>query len=222
VLVRNVGCNQPNYILSKEKYYMKKQAQILFIWLMVIIVTSIFLTIYYYNAMVNAAKAVEAGQAQIATVCQRRHDLIPNLIATVKGSAKHERKTLEAVVLARSQAQHALTQVQSKGANGSSSKIKQMAVTQRALSESIKGVFILVEKYPTLQSLSNFTALQDQLEGTENRISVARQRYNQKVRIYNAEIVAFPGIFLAPMFGFHKKEFYKAQEEVFRPIKVQF
>lgn len=98
----------------------------------------------------------------------------------------------------------------------------ELAASQAALTKSIRGIFALIENYPNLRASSNFMALQDQFEGTENRIAVARQRYNHAVRNYNTKIETFPGLFLAPMFGFGEKEFYEAKEDAYEPVKAEF
>lgn len=197
--------------------------------------TSIFLVVFFviimgvislvfilnYNGLVTAETGVEEAKAQIATVCQRRLDLIPNLIETVKAYAAHERNTLEAVILARSQAEASLAKI--AGQKGiSKDQMAEIAASQTALSGAVKGIFALVENYPNLKAVSNFMALQDQFEGTENRIAVARQRYNSAVRLYNAKIQTFPGVFMAPMFGFTAKDYYEAQETAYEGIQAKF
>jgi LemA protein len=171
-----------------------------------------------YNGLVNAEKIAEEEQAQIATACQRRLDLLPNLIETVKGYARHEHETLVAITAARSKALAALQPAKETGAIASMSAV---AATQADISRAMRGIFALVENYPDLKASSNFMALQDQFEGTENRIAVARQRFNTAVRSYNSRIQTFPGVLVAPLFGFGAKEYYEARPEAYEPIKAQ-
>ena len=174
-----------------------------------------------YNGLISNEKAVEEAKAQIEAVCQRRLDLIPNLVETVKGYAAHERETLVAVTKARSSAQQVLEDIGSKKSLGKED-MAALATTQSALTNSLKSVFALIEKYPDLKAATHFAALQDQLEGTENRISVARQRYNSVVRFYNTKINTFPGNIIAPMFGFEEKGYFEAKEEAMEPVSVKF
>jgi len=174
-----------------------------------------------YNGLVTADKTVEGAKAQIETVCQRRLDLIPNLVQTVKGYAKHERDTLTAIIQARSSAQQALEGVSSKKSLGKE-EMAALAASQSALTGALKSIFALVERYPDLKASRHFLALQDQLEGTENRISVARQRYNASARNYNTKINTFPGNIIAPVFGFMEKVYFEAKEEAQEPPKVEF
>jgi LemA protein len=190
------------------------------VFLLIVLAVVAGIIVLNYNGIVSAEKSVEESQAQIATVCQRRLDLLPNLIETVKAYAKHEKETLTAVVTARAQASSALTQLQS---GAEKATLSQVATTQMGLTKAMRGLFALVENYPNLRASSNFMALQDQFEGTENRIAVARQRYNSAVRFYNTKIETFPGVFIAPMFGFGEKEFYDVQEEAaYQPVKAEF
>lgn len=171
-----------------------------------------------YNGLVKAEKYVEEERAQIGTVCQRRLDLLPNLIESVRGYARHEHETLTAVTAARSKALEAL---QSAYTPGGPPAMGALAATQAEVSRAMRGVFALVESYPDLRASSNFMALQDQFEGTENRIAVARQRFNSAVRDYNSRTQTFPGVFVAPLFGFGEKEYYEARPEAYEPVKAK-
>ena len=201
---------------------MKGSAAIFGIVFVLIVVAVIGLVVILnYNGLVVSEKNVDEAEAQIATVCQRRLDLLPNLIETVKGYAAHEKSTLVAVTEARAKAQGALKAIQAKGS--SQGAMAQVAATQAGLTTAMRGIFALVENYPNLRASSNFMALQDQFEGTENRITVARQRYNSAVRYYNAKIETFPGVVLAPMFGFSEKEYYEVPDQkAYEPVKVKF
>lgn len=179
-----------------------------------------FLLVFVYNGMVDAGKGVEEAQGQIAAVCQRRLDLMPNLIETVKGYAKHEKQVLTAVTQARIQAGNILDRLPKEGL--SAANLKALDMSQAQMSNAFRSIFALVENYPQLKASANFMALQDAFEGTENRISVTRQRYNNAVRNYNAKLEKFPGILIAPTFGFHKAEFFEAAPQAYAPVKAIF
>jgi len=174
-----------------------------------------------YNSLVKSEKAVEEAKAQIETVIQRRLDLIPNLVETVKGYAQHEREVLLKVTQARAKAQGLLEKISSKKSLTKEDFIA-LSASQSELTKTLKSLFALVENYPDLKASTNFLALQDQLEGTENRIAVARQRYNYAARIYNTKIETFPGNIIAPMFGFGEKNYFEAKNEAKEPVKVRF
>lgn len=201
---------------------MKGQVVLSLVVVVVVILAVIgIVLITTYNGIVKSEKAVEEAKAQIEAVLQRRLDLIPNLVETVKGYAQHEKETLILVAKARSGAQDILQEI---GAKKSLSKedMEALAASQTELTKSLKTLFALVENYPDLKASYNFLALQDQLEGTENRISVARQRYNYEVRMFNTKIETFPGVIIAPVFGFTEKASFEAKEEAQEPVKVQF
>ena len=164
---------------------------------------------------------MEEAKAQIETVIQRRLDLIPNLVETVKGYAQHEREVLLKVTQARAKAQTLLEKISSKKSL-TKEDLAALSASQSELTRTLKSLFALVENYPDLKASINFLALQDQLEGTENRIAVARQRYNYAVRIYNTKIKTFPGNIIAPMFGFEEKDYFEAKNEAEEPVKVRF
>ncbi|MCK5492030.1 MAG: LemA family protein [Candidatus Omnitrophica bacterium] len=188
--------------------------------LIVIAMIGVFFIINY-NGLVISEKVVEESQAQIATVLKRRLSLIPNLVQIVKGYAEHEKDTLIAVTQART---NAVNTLKSLGSDGGYTKkdILKLQVSQTQLDGAIKGIFALVENYPSLKASSNFMALQDQLEGTENRIAVARQRYNVAVRVFNSKVETFPGVFIAPMFGFSEKGFFETEAKSYEDIEIEF
>ncbi len=175
-----------------------------------------------YNGLVKAEKAVDEAQAQIATVCQRRLDLLPNLIETVKAYAQHEKSTLTAVIAARSNAKGVLDEIMKAKGGFTKEDIAKFEASQAEVTSAFRGIFALMENYPNLRASSNFMALQDQFEGTENRIAVARQRYNAAARQFNTIIETFPGVFLAPMFGFEERIYFEAKKQAYEPVKAEF
>ena len=162
-----------------------------------------------YNTLVNLDEAVKQAQDNINADLQRRLDLIPNLVATVKGYAAHERETLEAVIKARSRATGAVNLPEKLAAN-------------QALTSALSRLLLVVERYPQLKADRNFRALQDQLEGTENRINVSRKRYNQAVKEYNTAIRRFPTVIIARLLGFTPKQGFQAAAEAKTAPKVKF
>ena len=161
-----------------------------------------------YNTLVGKQERVSEAWANVETVYQRRADLIPNLVATVKGYAAHEQETLQAVTAARANAT-------ALSIDPSTSTPEQVAAWMKAQNEvgSALGRLIAIsENYPDLKANQNFMELQKQLEGTENRISTERRKYNEEVRTYNASIRRFPTNILAGMFGFDKMTMFEAQE----------
>lgn len=160
-----------------------------------------------YNTMVSKDENVKGKWAQVENAYQRRADLIPNLVATVKGAAEHEQGTLTAVVEARAKA----TSVTVDPSNLTEEAIAEYQQTQDALSQSIGRLLVSVEAYPDLKANSNFQELQAQLEGTENRISVERRAYNEAVQDYNTTVRSFPNNIMASLFGFKSKGTFQAQ-----------
>ncbi|MVZ67474.1 LemA family protein [Sphingobacterium sp. DK4209] len=171
-----------------------------------------------YNTMVSQDENVKAKWAQVENAYQRRADLIPNLVGTVKGAAQHEKGTLEAVVEARAKA----TSVTVDPSNLSEEAIANFQQTQDALSQSIGRLLVSVEAYPDLKANSNFQELQAQLEGTENRISVERRAYNDAVQEYNTTVRSFPNNIMAGIFGFKSKGTFKAAEGADKAPTVSF
>ena len=161
-----------------------------------------------YNGLVTKQEKVNEAWANVETVYQRRADLIPNLVSTVKGYAAHEQETLQSVTEARAKAT-AMT------IDPSTATPEELASWQRAqqeVSSALGRLLAISESYPDLKANQNFLELQQQLEGTENRISTERRKYNEVVRGYNASIRRFPKNILATMFGFEKMTMFEAQE----------
>lgn len=171
-----------------------------------------------YNGLVSMDEGVQTKWADVETQYQRRADLIPNLVNTVKGYAAHESETLQAVVEARAKA----TSVNIDPTNMSAEQIANFQKAQDGVSSALGRLLVTVEKYPDLKANENFRELQAQLEGTENRISVARRDYNEAARKYNTSLRSFPKNILAGMFGFEKKAYFEAQEGSEQAPTVQF
>ena len=171
-----------------------------------------------YNGLVSMDEGVQTKWADVETQYQRRADLIPNLVNTVKGYAAHESETLQAVVEARAKA----TSVNIDPSNMSAEQIANFQKAQDGVSSALGRLLVTVEKYPDLKANENFKELQAQLEGTENRISVARRDYNEAARKYNTTLRSFPKNILAGMFGFEKKAYFEAQEGSEQAPTVQF
>ncbi|MCF8229981.1 MAG: LemA family protein [Bacteroidales bacterium] len=192
-------------------------------WIIIIVLAILALIIYFsvkgtYNSLVNKEEWINESWAQVENVYQRRADLIPNLVNTVKGYAEHERQTLTDVIEARAKA----TSVNIDPANLNASTIQQFQQAQSGLSQALSKLMVVVERYPELKANQNFLELQAQLEGTENRIAVERQKFNQAVRDYNAYIRIFPKNIWAKLFGFERKAYFEAQEGAETAPEVQF
>ena len=161
-----------------------------------------------YNGLVAKDEAVSSAWSQVENVYQRRMDLIPNLVNTVKGAAGFEQSTLQEVVAARA----AATQVKVDPSQLSEENIARFKQAQDALGSSLSRLLVSVERYPDLKATQNFRDLQAQLEGTENRISVERQKFNTAVQSFNTAVRRFPRNIVAGMFGFEKKGYFEANE----------
>jgi len=171
-----------------------------------------------YNKMVTMNEGVTAQWSQVENVYQRRSDLIPNLVNTVKGYAAHERETLEGVIEARAKA----TQVTIDPSKLDAASIKNFQETQGGLSSALGRLMVVMEQYPDLKANQNFRDLQAQLEGTENRIAVERGRFNESAQIFNVYIRKFPQVLFAGMFGFEKKAYFEAEKGANKAPEVKF
>lgn len=170
------------------------------------------------NSFVDKEETVESAWSQVENVYQRRADLVPNLVATVKGYAEHEQSTLEGVMNARAKA----TQITVDPANLDAESIKQYQEAQGELGAALNRLIAVSENYPDLKANENFLTLQAQLEGTENRIVTERKKFNDVARDYNATIRKFPGNIVASMFGFDRKPYFEAAEGAEVAPKVEF
>lgn len=192
--------------------------------LIIIIVLVVVVLIGYswfkgvYNTMVTKSEAVATQWAQVENVYQRRADLIPNLVNTVKGYAAHEKSTLTEVIEARAKA----TSTTVDASNLTPQAIQAFQQAQGSLSQALSKLMVVVERYPDLKANQNFLELQAQLEGTENRIAVERKRFNEIARDYNTYIKLFPKNLLAGMFGFEPKPYFKAAEGAEKAPEVNF
>ena len=171
-----------------------------------------------YNKLVSADEYAQSMWSQVENVYQRRADLIPNLVATVKGYAAHESETLESVVAARAKA----TQVTIDPSNLTSEAVAEFNEAQGELSTALARLLLIQENYPELKANENFRDLQAQLEGTENRIATERMKFNQAVKDYNTSIRKFPDNIIASVFGFEKKGYFEAQAGAETAPKVEF
>ena len=171
-----------------------------------------------YNSFVAAEEEVESAWSQVENQYQRRADLVPNLVATVKGYAAHESETLQGVVDARARA----TQITIDPATATPEQLAAFQAAQGELSQALGKLLAIAENYPDLKANENFRDLQAQLEGTENRITIARQLFNESARNYNTRIRRFPNNIIAGAFGFEKKPYFEAEEGANKTPKVEF
>ena len=171
-----------------------------------------------YNGMVTAEEGAESAWSQVENVYQRRADLIPNLVATVKGYAQHESETLEGVVNARAKA----TQITVDPENLTPEALEEFNKAQGELGSALGRLLAVTEAYPDLKANENFKELQAQLEGTENRIATERMKFNETAKEYNTMIRKFPKSILASVFGFEKKPYFEAQAGAEKAPEIQF
>jgi len=173
-----------------------------------------------YNQLVSRSQAVDKQWAQVQNVYQRRLDLIPNLVATVSGAANFEKSTLTEITQAR--ASVGQLKLDPNAAPSDPAKLAEFEKAQSALSSALSRLLVVVERYPDLKATANFRDLQAQLEGTENRITVERARFNEAVQAYNTAIKSFPTLFFAGWLGFKEKPYFAASAGAETPPKVQF
>lgn len=185
--------------------------------ILLIIILIISSLISSYNSMVTASQNVDSEWAQVQNVYQRRADLIPNLVSTVKGYAAHEKNTLTAVIQARAAA---IQPVSNTAPN--QTQLNQFDQNQAALGGALSRLMVVVERYPDLKANQNFMALQYELAGTENRITVERQRFNDAVKQYNILVTRFPGRLLGNMFGFKPHAYFAATAQAQTAPQVSF
>ena len=177
--------------------------------LLVLVVLLVLAPVLLYNNLVKLRNRIEGAWAQIDVQLKRRYDLIPNLVETVKGYATHEKETLDAVVRARNAA-------------GAASGPADQAQAENMLTASLRQVFALSEAYPDLKANQGFLQLQEELAGTEGRISYARQFYNDTVLRYNTKIQTFPAVVIANAMRFREREYFEADDTSRGPVQVEF
>jgi LemA protein len=178
----------------------------LIIGIIILVVAYLWLT---YNSLVTLQQRIKEALSSIDIQLKRRTDLIPNLVETVKGYAKHEKEVFENVTKARSSLMNA-------------GSLQEKAEANNQITEALKSIFAIAEAYPELKASDNFQKLQDELTDTENKISYSRQFYNSNVLSFNTKIKQFPTMFIANIFGFKEAEFFAATEEERKPVKVSF
>jgi LemA protein len=184
----------------------------------IILVVLILFGIGSYNGLVGKEADAKTAWSNVESAYQRRNDLIGNLVKTVKGAADFEKSTLEAVVNARAKA----TAVTIDPSNISPDQLAQFQQAQAGVSSTLSRLLVSVEKYPDLKANQNFLELQSQLEGTENRINVARDRYNESVNVYDKSSKTFPTVLFAKLFGFKEMARFKAEEGAEKAPDVNF
>ncbi len=195
-----------------------KRSSIILLSVIALLVIFVAGAISQYNKLVGLDEGVNAQWANVENQYQRRADLIPNLVATVKGYASHERETLEGVIEARSKA----TQVTIDPSNMTQSQLNQFQAAQGELSSALSRLMVVVERYPDLKANQNFRDLQIQLEGTENRIANERTQFNSKANSFNSTVRRFPANMLAGMFGFERKAYFEAERGSEQAPTVEF
>ena len=184
----------------------------------VIIAVLVLYSISMYNGLISMEENVDASWSNVETVYQRRMDLIPNLVQTVKGYADFEKSVLTDVIEARSKA----TSIQLSADNLNPEAMQKFQQAQGQVSSALSRLLVTVERYPNLKANQNFLELQAQLEGTENRISVERRKYNETAKEFNSAIRRFPRVIFASMAGFDKKPYFEASEGAEKVPEVQF
>jgi LemA protein len=197
---------------------MKGKKNLVWIIIGIVVVVLLLWGVSGYNGMVSMDEGVQGKWANVETQYQRRADLIPNLVSTVKGYATHEETTLENVVKARSEA----TSVKIDPTNLTPEKLAEYQKAQGNVSAALGKLLMVAENYPQLKANENFLELQSQLEGTENRITVARKDFNDAAKDYNVSIRRFPKNILAGLFGFDKKAYFEAESGAEKAPEVKF
>ncbi len=188
-------------------------------WIIIgVLALLVIYSVSVYNRLVLLEENVSSQWANVENVYQRRADLIPNLVNTVKGYAAHERETLEAVIEARSKA----TGINLNADELTPENLQQFQAAQSSFSSALSRLMVVVERYPDLKANQNFLELQAQLEGTENRISVERMKFNDMVKSFNTKIRRFPANVLKSIFGFEAKAYFEAEEGSEKAPEVQF
>ena len=195
-----------------------KKGMVTGIILIAVVVAALMYGTSTYNSLVTQDESVGTAWSNVENQYQRRSDLIPNLVNTVKGYAEHEKSTLDAVVSARARATQATVNMEDL----TPEKIQAFQKAQGEIGMALGRLLAVSENYPQLKANENFQTLQAQLEGTENRISVERRKFNEVAKVYNTNIRRFPKNIIASMFGFEKKPYFEAQEGSEKAPEVKF
>ncbi len=188
--------------------------------ILIVVIIAISYGVKNYNQMVTMDESVKEKWSQVENQYQRRYDLIPNLVSTVKGYAEHEQETFQLVTEARAKAGGTFNI--SEDVLNNPAMFEKFQQAQSSLGGALQRLMVVMEKYPELKANQNFMALQDQLEGTENRIAVERKRFNETAKQYNVFIKQFPRKLLADAFGFNEKQYFKSAEAAETAPKVEF
>ena len=204
--------------MLKQTFLNMKRSNIILLVIGAVLLLLVFSGYSSYNNMVNKQETTSSAWAQVENVYQRRADLIPNLVNTVKGVANFEQKTLTDVINARASA----SQMKVDASKLSADQIQKFQASQGELSQALGRLMVVAEQYPQLKATDNFKELQSQLEGTENRISVERGKFNDAVKDYNAYIRKFPQVLYAGLFGFDKKGYFEAEKGADKAPEVSF
>ena len=175
----------------------RSSSKIIIIAIIAIVVIALVFIVPKYNSLVNGEEQIESSWSQVENQLQRRFDLIPNLVQTAKGYAAHEEEVFTQIAQARTE-------------YGGAATVEEVAQANDDLSSALSRLLVVVENYPQLKSDVQFTRLMDELAGTENRLAVARQDYNEVVRTFNRDVRSFPGNLIAGVFGFETKEYFEA------------
>jgi LemA protein len=208
--------------IRKREAVMQKSPMLFLSIFLILIIGLVGLTVMLiYNSLASRDEMVDARWSQVETVLQRRLDLIPNLVETVKGYARHEAETLSSVTEARGRMVSALGGLGGKAPAGSSA-IREIQIAQQGLGSALGRLLAVVENYPDLKASQNFISLQDQLEGTENRIAVERMRYNESVRSLNARLRLFPYNVIGTSFGFEPRAYFESDSGAEKSPGVNF
>ncbi len=197
---------------------MGKVMAALFVFLVIVALAVGSYLMATYNGLVSSREDVKKDWSQVENLCQRRYDLIPNLMETVRGYAIHERESFEAVTNARSK----VGQINLNASQLTPRMLSQFQAAQGELSSALSRLMVVMEKYPELKANENFRALMDEEAGTENRIAVGRKRYNETARDYNASIKRFPANVIANLFGFTEYPYFEAEKGAEKAPKVDF
>lgn len=199
---------------------MKMGCAVVLAVVVLVVIVSVAVVWRSYNGIIERSESVNQQWSQVENVYQRRYDLIPNLVETVKGYAAHERETLEAVTEARAKVGGVMNM--SPEMLNDPQALERFNQAQAGLAGALQRLMVVVERYPDLKANENFLALQSQLEGTENRIAVERKKYNEVVQVYNVYVKKFPRVLIARLFGYGERAYFKAAADAQEAPKVSF